>query len=194
MPVVVKGLKETMKSLRQIQPDLEKSLRSDIKAAVQPAIGTAQQLVPQTVGGLSHWTRVGKKESSAHFPTFNRAEVVRGIKPQIGAKKANSKGFASVIRIANTSRGGAIYETAGRKNPQGQSWVGRKDWGNHKLSHSLNPNAGLHFINSLPSAVGQGNRRGRLIWKAWQEDHGRVLAAVVKITQSSLNDSMKGTL
>lgn len=191
MPVVVKGLNQTMKSLRQIQPDLEKAMRKDIKAAVAPVIRTSQQLVPQAVGGLRNWTRHGKVESSAHFPTFNQAEIVHGIKPQIGKRKSNSKGFASVVRIANTTRAGAIYETAGRKNPQGQSWVGRTDWNNHKVSHSINPNAGAHFINSLPAMVGNGNKRGRIIWKAWNQDHGRVLANVVKITEATLNKTME---
>jgi len=191
MPVVVTGLKQTMKSLRSIQPDLEKNLRSQIKAATEPVIRTAQVLVPQTIGGLSSWTRTGKKEAGGTFPAFNRSVVSRGIKTQIGGRKANSNGFASIVRIANTSRSGAIYEWAGRTSTNGQPWVGRKDFNNHKVSHSRNPNAGIWFIDHLPDLVGQKHLRGRLIYKAWNEDHGRVQSAVAKIAQASVAQSME---
>jgi len=190
MPVVVVGLKEALKAMHTLQPELETNLRLGVEQALMPVMRHAQALVPETVGGLRNWTRVGKKETSKHFPTFSKAEVVRGITLQFGAKKRSASGFQSLIRIANLSRAGAIYETAGRKNPRGQDWIGRQNYANHKMSHSLNPEAGMHFINSLPLMKGVGPVRGRLIYKAWEEDHGRAAQAVLKVIDKIAAKSM----
>jgi hypothetical protein len=67
---------------------------------------------------------------------------------------------------------GAIFETAGRKNRRGSS-----------ESESLNPNAGIQFIESAESISqmkGEGKQKGRLIYRAWFEESNRVIPAVVK--------------
>jgi hypothetical protein len=118
------------------------------------------------------------------FPFFNPTEVKAGIRFSDKMSKTNRAGFVSVFSIKNSSRAGAIYETAGRANGgRAQPWVGRKGSASHKFSHSANPDAGQHFINAISNSgqmKGEGKRRGRLIYRAWNENQGRANAAVFK--------------
>jgi len=122
--------------------------------------------------------------------------------------KPNKRGFRSLATIFNKSAAGAIYETAGRKNPSGlppaqrekkfkngqfsMGWQSGRD-----VNKSANPNAGRQFIDALPPLVdsqqsnsaGRRTRKtkGRLLFRAWAEDQGRTTAAVVKAIQSANN-------
>jgi hypothetical protein len=115
--------------------------------------------------------------------------VVKGIKYSSTPRRTNKKGFKAVYYIINKSAEGAIYETAGRKNSNGQPWVGRKgDPNDHSVSHSNNPQAGSDFIQAM-GELKQGNiesstkrgryMKGRLIFRAWAEDYGKANAAAL---------------
>lgn len=189
MPVVIEGLDETLKAMRQFEPDLAKNLNHDIQTVLLPVAKKAQGYVRSELPGLSNWTFAthGRKiteESSVFkvkrgsFPKFNASIVRRGIKVTIGETRPNRSGFVSFYRLSNLTAAGAIMETAGRKNPGGQEW--KPSSGSHSYSHSRNPDAGLHFINSLGASAGAGNMKGRLIFRAWDDWEGRALASVVK--------------
>ena len=130
-----------------------------------------------------------------------------GVKYSTSPSKPNKRGFVSLARIVNTSAGGAIYETAGRKNADGQPsqastrgiYSDYIDTSN-KVNKSLNPNAGKQFIaranslgnlvNARPRQQGQAGKStrkmtGRVIFRAFAEDQGRVTAAVVKAIGNS---------
>ena len=120
---------------------------------------------------------------------YNSAAVVKGIKYSGTPRRTNRKGFKAVYYIINKSAAGAIYETAGRKNPNGQPWVGRLgDPNDHGVSHSNNPQAGSDFIQAF-GELKQGNiesstkrgryMKGRLIFRAWAEDYGKANAAAL---------------
>jgi hypothetical protein len=184
--------------MRKFEPDLAKNLNKEVRAALTPVQKTARGLVPETLPGLSNWgfhSSKITKESSAfaqtgHFPKYNASIVKKGIKIYLGKSKPNRNGFITFYRISNTTAAGAILETAGRKHPSGQPWVGKKgNLGvgakgkvqlNHHYSHSNNPEAGLHFINSMSAMQGEGKNRGRIIYKAWAMYQGRALSDVMK--------------
>jgi hypothetical protein len=77
--------------------------------------------------------------------------------------------------IANASASGAIYETAGRKNPGGDP-----------KSRSNNPGAGANFISRMGPLYGDGASRGRMIFRAWSEDQGKAQAAVVRAIEKTI--------
>jgi hypothetical protein len=96
-----------------------------------------------------------------------------GITYSTSPSKPNKNGFVALARILNKSAAGAIYETAGRKNPQGQPnykpasvvyrtgdgpgdftirYYQERDNSQRKgYNNSLNPNAGKQFIENLNS-------------------------------------------
>jgi len=117
--------------------------------------------------------------------------VRKGISYKTSPSRANSRGFSALASIENKSALGAIIETAGRKNPGGQPWVGPKLYtGQKRWSHSNNPSAGAQFIKNLGPIYGKkktsgiGDKRGRLIYRAWHEQNGKVIAAYFKAVEN----------
>jgi hypothetical protein len=193
MPTEIKGVIELRKALRAYSPDLEKEMRREIYGVVSPVVKAAKGYVPSEIVGLrTGWIKGSRgrkitKYTSAFrvgvFPFFNPTEVKAGIKFSDKITKSNRAGFVSIFQIKNSSRAGAIYETAGRVNPDGQPWAGKGGNGNHKQSNSVNPHAGQHFTYAIDRSgklKGEDKRRGRLIFRAWNEDQGRANAAVFK--------------
>lgn len=191
MSVEVKGLVETLKAMTQFEPDLKKNLDTEVRAKVAPVIRKARSYATPTIPGLSGWTLKTKRMEQAYagfkpgaFPKYNSATVRAGIVLDLKPSRPNRNGFITQYTIRNKSAAGAIRETAGRKNPSGQPWD-RKS-GGHESSHSINPGAGLHFINSMGRMAGDGKSRGRLIYRAWSENQGVALAASIKAVEYTL--------
>ena len=189
MPVVVVGLKEAQKAMRALQPDLDKNLRKEIRTILKPILATAKGYVKDSpMPGLSNWT--GTTHGLWAKKQFNASEVRKGIKTQIGATKRKNSGFISLVRIVNTSTAGMIIETAGRKNAKGQPWDPSSS--SHNFSHSRNPDAGLHFINSIGGQLsGEEMKRGRLIYRAMAENQGKVVVAVMRAIEATSRQSVK---
>lgn len=212
MPVNVTGVQATLKAMRKFDPDLAKQMNMQIKGAMMPIRNKAQAYAPANDQMLSGWTSANASEATAKyraFPKYDQAEVTKGIIYRQGANNAGEvmgakfkRKFQVTHYIANTSAGGAIYETAGRVHPNGRP-SSRIVSSRHKLEYerkyrvasgttkdmnSLNPNAGKQFLEPLGPLYGtRGTRdprfgntdqRGRLIYRAWDEDNGRAAQAV----------------
>lgn len=174
MPVEFAGVNELRKALKDYAPDLDKALKKELTALAKPVVNKARGFAP-AVAPLTNWGREGGR-----FPSYNGALVKRGIRFSTSRKK-NSRGFASSVRIVNSTAAGAIYETAGRKNPFGQPWVGPKGTAGSKYSHSINKFAGRDFIAAMGGEMkGKGAEKGRLIYRAWAEDEGKTQDAMIK--------------
>lgn len=219
MPVELKGADNLRKALRKFEPDLAKKTTKEMAAALKPITNKARGFMPANASMLSGWTSASSSAETTNyrqFPKYDQTEAKRGVKYSTAPSKPNKRGFVSLARIINSSAGGAIYETAGRKSPSGQpaggkttGWSGRKFgvgeitqvWASGKdINTSLNPNAGKQFIdranalgglvNARPRQQGQRGRvsrkmTGRVIFRAFAEDQGRVTAAIVKAISSS---------
>ena len=199
MGVEVTGLREVVKAFKTFQPDIQKNLNKEVRAFAAPVVNKAKGFLEASPSGLSNWAVQGSakkfKESQPEqrkgFPKFNASLAKRGIYLRTKPTKPNRQGFVSIFSIVNTDPAGAIYETAGRKNPSGQPWAGRKKSGNHKYSHSLNPRAGEHFIKSLGSLEGSGMMRGRVIFKAWNENKGKAQGKILLAVDKTIKDFQK---
>jgi hypothetical protein len=192
MSVKLDGVKETLRAIRKIDPELLKEMNKEIKGVMIPIRDKAQGYAPTAApGGLYNWdegayTKKITARNSA-FRTFNnegrlrrfplyQAEIARkGIYYTAAPSKRNRNGWSSRYIVANASASGAIYETAGRKNPGGDP-----------KSRSNNPKAGANFINRMGPLYGDGASRGRMIFRAWAEDQGKAQAAVVKAIQNTI--------
>ena len=187
MPVEVVGLKALQDKLRLFEPDLKREMDREIRAAMLPIRDAARGFVMNpTPRGLFNWAVPAQKTGTYRsFPEYNSEEIQRGIVYSAGKNKKNSNGYSAVYYIANKSAAGAIYETAGRKSgAAGQPWEAGKS-GDHDYSHSNNPNAGAHMISRLGPLYGNGKQRGRLIFRAWEQDQGKVYAAVLQAIESA---------
>lgn len=177
MRVKVEGVKQTRKALRQFAPDLNKDLNAELKKALAPIARKARGFAPSN-SPMSNW---GKSAENSSFPAYNFSAVKSGIGFSTKPGKTTRSGFTSNAKIFNKSFAGAIYEVAGRKNEQGQPWVGTKAGGtSKKVSRSSNPQAGAQFIANLPELVQSTKGRGRLIYRAWAQDQGKANGAAIK--------------
>ena len=183
MPVVVNGVKQLQKAMREVEPELNKQMSKDIKTAMLIVRDAARGYLPQQNDVLSGW---GKGTASADtikyraFPAYDYSLAKNLIKYNAGTNKRNRSGYRAAFYVANISAPGAIFETAGRKNRRGSS-----------DSESLNPNAGIQFIESAESISqmkGQNKQRGRLIYRAWFEESNKVIPAVVKAINTVATD------
>ena len=184
MPVEVRGFKEAKKAFKAFQPDLAGNLNKEVRSFAQPVVRQAQGFVESEAGGLKNWVVGGSAKSFAAskpkerkgFPKFNASTVKRGIRFSTAPTRKNPNGFISIYRIINSNPAGAIYEWAGRNPPSSKK--------------SSRPN----FARQLGSMAGTGQMRGRVIFKAWDEDKGkaqsRIISAVDK-TLRSFQSTMK---
>jgi hypothetical protein len=210
MPVELKGASNLRKALRKFEPDLAKATTKEMAAALRPITNKARGFLPSNSALLSGWTSATSSADTVNyrvFPKYDQAEAKKGVKYSTARSKPNKRGFVSLARILNLSAGGAIYETAGRKNPQGQPTFTRTKFtpasyreDGRGYNKSLNPNAGKQFldsanatgqlVNARPRQQGQAGRAtrkmtGRVIFRAFAEDQGRVTAAIVKAIGNS---------
>jgi hypothetical protein len=145
-------------------------------AALKTVTTVARGYVPNDGQVLSGWAKTSSGTENLTyrpFPKFNAMQAKAGITYSTSPSKPNKNGFVALARILNKSAAGAIYETAGRKNPQGQPnykpasvvyrtgdgpgdftirYYQEKDNSQRKgYNNSLNPNAGKQFIENLNS-------------------------------------------
>ena len=174
MPVVVTGVKQLQKAMRDVDKDLNKEMSKNIKQAMLIVRDRARGYLPAQSEVLSGWGKgTGSidtiKEPNRLFPPYDYALAKSKVQYSAGQNKANNKGFKAAFYVYNNSRSGAIFETAGRiSKPRGNK--------------SLNPNAPEQFNSAaemLSSMKGQGNQRGRVIYRAWDETKNIVIPKVV---------------
>lgn len=180
MAAEVKGAQALRKALRKFEPDLQKEVQATMTAFLKPIVKKARGYIPSDppLSRLTRGQSVFKYDAKA---------MRGGIGYRTSPSKANRRGFSYAASLVNKTATGAIYETAGRKSPMGQPWVGRgKDVSNHKVSHSNNPKAGQQFIASLGKMSGRKTKLiGRFMFRAWDEDQGRATTAIMKALENS---------
>jgi hypothetical protein len=201
MPAEVTGALELRRALKKLAPDMAKESQKEISGLLRSIVNNARGFVPSEAP-LSGW---GKKVGLWADRAYDAADIRRGITFSAAPSKPSKNGYRSLATIYNKTAAGAIYETAGRKNPMGQpsqastrgifsSYVDTSN----KVNKSANPNAGKQFIGAMGEmykaqrAQGQGGRvsrkmNGRLIFRAWGEDNGKVNARVLKAIEHSVD-------
>ena len=179
MPVVVTGVKQLQKAMREVDQDLNKEMSKNIKQAMLIVRNRARGYLPAQSDVLSGWGKgTGSidtiKEPNRLFPPYDYDLAKKKVQYSAGQNKANDKGFKAAFYVYNNSRSGAIFETAGR--------IGRP-----RGNKSLNPNAPEQFNSAaemLSSMKGQGKQRGRVIYRAWDETKDIVIPKVVNAIET----------
>ena len=210
MPTEVKGALALRKALKDFAPDLAKETQKELGNLLKPITNKARGFIPSQAP-LSGWA----KSSSTVWGSdriWSTGKARRGIGYKTTPSRPNKQGFRALARVVNASAAGAIYETAGRLNPNGreqapmarvvresQSNYGKMiRSGNKNQSKSNNPGAGNMFIEAMDqygqivdanNQTGAGRRsrkmKGRAIFRAWKEDGGKTNAAIIKAIENS---------
>jgi hypothetical protein len=106
MTVRITGVKETIRELNKIDPEIRKSFNRNVKAIVKPVIDDAQQKYraePYPSGTARNWQQGGRQK----FP-LDGSKAAQATKAQI----TTSKKRTSTILIVNKNPGAAIFEFA----------------------------------------------------------------------------------
>jgi hypothetical protein len=220
MPVDAVGVLELRKALKKLAPDMAKESQREIAGLLRSISNKAKGFVPSEAplsGWASHkgiWGEGARR--------YDAGEIKRGITFSAAPSKPNKQGFRALAAIYNKSAAGAIYETAGRKSgADGRPWApsvqhyanagtpfAKADYmirnSDKAYSQSGNPNAGKQFIAAMgpiykatrkEGQTGRVSRKmnGRLIFRAWGEDNGKVNAKIMKAIEGSLDKVVTAT-
>ena len=202
MPVVIEGIKEVLGGLNNIDEDMRRRIVFITAPMMRRVAAKAQGYVPGNQDVLSGWAKAGP--NTGKFPKYDAATARAGIGYNPGENKTFANGWKVASYVYNASRPGAIYEVAGRLNPEGRapfqmlpskgaSGTYTRKSGRSKAFqeyNSNNPFASQQFVAALPNVTSQprikdmrsGGRKtkGRLIYRAWAEDSPDIYRAVIR--------------
>jgi hypothetical protein len=216
LPLHVAGVNDLLKGLNYIDEDMKTRISAAIRPAMLGIRNKARGFVPSNGEVLSGWTRQANPSANYRpFPRFDSSMAKAGIDYREGENKTFKNGFRVSNYVYNVNPGGSIYETAGRLNPEGRAPFMRvssgeggsvegfegKSRGRRRSTRtysSANPFAGYQFVTDLPPVTSQpkmkevrsGGRKtkGRLIYRAWAEDSGKVYNAILQAVNATVNN------
>ena len=215
MPVEVVGVKDVLKGLEFIDEDMRQRIRIAIDPLMRGVAEKAKGFVPSNTEVLSGWAKASG--IPGNFPKYDAGVAKAGIGYNPGENKTFRNGFKVSNYVYNASRPGAIYEVAGRLNPEGrapfQMTPSKGASGTYTLKsrrskafreyNSNNPFASQQFIAALEPVTSQpkikdirgGGRKtkGRLIYKAWAQDSPKVYDAIIKAINATAIHFNKAT-
>ena len=219
MPANVIGVDDVQKGLNFIDEDMY----NRIKIALIPLMKRVEQQAKSYVVGdaevLSGWAKPASPNLDYRpFPKYNSALVKGGIGYKEGKNVQFKNGFQVENYVYNVSAAGRIYETAGRKNPEGrapimsttlkelgniQGYEGKKSGKKRSTRDysSNNPFAGYQFVSALEPVTSQpkikGVRsggvktKGRLIYKAFANQSPQIYQAILNAINATAVDFNK---
>lgn len=158
MKTEVIGVKETIKELRQIDPELRKEFNRNAKNVAKPVIDRAKSSYPAQY--LSGMARMWSQRNRQLFP-YSQREAQKGVVFKIDTGKRAT----AVLTIIQKNPAAAIIDMAGKKGgngPQGNRYV-----------------SAMMLFHGAPS---------RVMWPAFESQEGRVENAMIELVNKAANE------
>jgi hypothetical protein len=155
------------KALREFAPDIAKEMNKEINSILKPIAAEARAMIPNDSSILSGWRGNGEWGTRLKW---NPTQVKKGIAPTRARSKSNWSGFTNVYGIIQKDAGGAVYEMAGRRYPNGRG-----------QGKSRNPNAGRDFIRGINKNTNTNTPKsnsGRAIFPAVERNKDAAVKAI----------------
>lgn len=184
MPYAIDGLENTLKALRKFSPELYKEMNNEIKPELKLITTKAKEKFVGSIAGLRNfgvYSNKSGKESVRKFPVYQPEDARRGITFSIGKTPRNWNGWVNRYLIWNKNAAGVVIEWAGRVHTEGKS-------GNR---------ASQHFIQSIKASGSMkqvGNKSGRIIFAAVEENQGRAKRAIEQAVIKACNKFNAGAM
>jgi hypothetical protein len=220
MPVEVIGVDDVQKGLSFIDEDMYNRIRMALTPLMKRVEAQAKSYVPSDAEVLSGWSKPISSLNLKYkpFPKYNSELVKGGIGYKEGKNVQFKNGFQVENYVYNVSASGRIYETAGRKNPQGrapimsttlkelgnvQGYEGKKSGKKRSTRDysSNNPFAGYQFVSALEPVTSQPKTKGvrsggvktkgRLIYKAFANQSPQIYQAILNAINATAVDFNK---
>ena len=112
--VYVRNLRETMKQLKEFDPDASKGITKKITKAAGTVRDSARKMIPAG-GALTNWGRyieAGRNRDLSYRSPQPNIKTKRG-----GSSRKRGGVYSNYIGVINSSPSGALFELAGRANP-----------------------------------------------------------------------------
>ena len=154
--ITVAGIKDTLKTLNKLAPELRKEFNTNYKRVVQPVVDNAKSRIP-IEAPLSGMNRNFKK-----LGKWDGTKVQRGIASKIDTRKSRSKDASELgnletvgaLYVQSKTGYGAMFDISGRRSSSGP------------------------FVQALQSRWGSASRS---MWPAWESTRNQVESAVVDL-------------
>ena len=173
---MVHGVAPVLQHLRQLEPDLYKSIVAQLKDDTNDLrLAVANEFPEQpwkSSKGVINWTRYGRKkrgrksngEGGANFPKWESAKVKRGVTVQVGGRKVRRTDSYPILRVKQSDAAGSIFDLA--KTQRGEGNVGRQ------------------FVKNLNT---NPTEPSRVMWRSVEKYYPMVQAKVEKTIDSITN-------
>lgn len=124
MPATIKtevvGVKDTIKALRQVDPEFRKQFNRAAKDVVAPMVAEAKSLYPQLP--LSGMARPWTPKAFSIFP-WQIAKVRSGVKVKTSTRRNKN----AVLYVSQGEPAGVLFETVSSSKPLGNNLRARSD-------------------------------------------------------------------
>ena len=151
--VEVIGVKDVIKELRQLDPELRKQFNRDARQIAQPIIDKAKSSYPaQFLSGMAYSWR-DKRTRRVLFPYIQK-DAQRGVVFKIDTGRRAT----SVLTVIQKNPAAAIIEMAGKQGGEGEQ--------------------GARFVRALTLFHGAP---ARVMWPAAESQEGRVQDAMIEV-------------
>lgn len=170
---MVHGVAPVLQHLRQLEPDLYKSIVAQLKDDTNDLrVAVANQFPDkpwQSSTGVINWTLYGRKkrgrkakgEGGANFPRWEAGKVKRGVTVQVGGRKVRRTNAYPILRVKQSDAAGSVFD----------------------LAKNGNSAAGMQFVNNLKSE----GTPSRVMWKSVEKFYPLIETKVMK-TVNSITD------
>jgi hypothetical protein len=173
--VQVFGIKEDLKTLNKLAPDLRRQITKDYRALMQPTISDARNLLP---AGIGQTVMRGFGRKWRHIFPWDKAIANRNITVKIDTRRARKKNMnlgaqyetLSAFIIQQKNPAGIVFDIAGRggKSSSTQKRKGVNfDWNNT-------------LIENMDKTFGKASRS---MWPAIEKNTDNIEAAIKQITE-----------
>ena len=146
------GLEQTIRDLKQFNPDALKIMNKEIYQVMKKIQTDARALMP-AAAPLGNWGKAAKEGTEWERLQYNPKSARMGVKTKIERQRRKGNTVSRAYLIINSDAAGSVYETAGRKNPVGNS------------------PQGAAFIKGIAreSGIIVRGKQGRVVYKAVQD-------------------------
>lgn len=162
--VSVVGVRELMKAIRQIDPELRRTTVKEIKSAAKPIQQTAKDAYPSEI--MRNWkpglAGRGRTRGGAGWPGYSDQKARSSVKINYGGKARKNEQRWRLLRVVQSDAAASIFDMAGRKNPSGNG----------------TPQAAQFMFNL--SGAANGKSASRTIWPAVESHMSEVTASVLR--------------
>ena len=190
MTIEVRGLKENLRLLNELNPKLRREFGKRFRDIAKPGAKAAQQLRDQSrdVRGFDHAGRTGLSSMKA---IGVKVDTRRG-RRQAGGQRANFE-TTGVVKILTKDATSAIMDMAGRaggiqRGARSRPYAGRPQ------GHALN-GQGAHMVKKLNDSF--GSPASRFMWRGAEQGMGEmdnVLRDMVADVSRELQRELTGSI